>query len=347
MEDMKRKRKTRHRIRKAAFGLLLVLLCIMMGTGIFYAGKGYGLYREAIAAKSLDERIRDIRGVKEYTTCMELPQFYIKAAICTEDHRFKDHCGIDPFAIARAAWTDIKAGAFVEGGSTITQQLVKNLLFTEDKKMERKFAEVFAALEVESKYTKEEIFELYANTVYFGSGYYGIYEASMGYFGKEPSKLTDYESAMLAGVPNAPSLYSPDTDKEAARRRAGQVLDSMVRQRIITKAEAERIRSNGLNRIFSFISAAPTKLRPVHTPSEQTETGESNPAFPRLAAVPRYRRPPDKTVPGRGCRPYLLMHGPRQKRPGSRRLVMPGPVYADFHPAEAWRVFSNTSVRCP
>ncbi|MCB6201639.1 biosynthetic peptidoglycan transglycosylase [Extibacter muris] len=265
---MKRKRKTRHRIRKAAFGLLLVLLCIMMGTGIFYAGKGYGLYRKAITAKSVDERIRDVRGAEDYTTYMELPQFYIKAAICTEDRRFKDHCGIDLFAIARAAWADLKALSFVEGGSTITQQLVKNLLFTNEKKLERKAAEVFAALEVESKYSKEEIFELYANSVYFGGGYYGIYEASMGYFGKEPSELTDYESAMLAGVPNAPSLYSPDTDKEAARRRAGQVLDSMVRQKIITKAEAERIRSSGLIRKFSSISAAPTKLRPVHTPSE-------------------------------------------------------------------------------
>lgn len=84
---------------------------------------------------------------------MELPRFYIKAAICAEDHRFKDHCGIDPLAVARAAWTDIKAGAFVEGESTITQQLVKNLLFTEDKKMERKAAEVFAAAGRSSKCT--------------------------------------------------------------------------------------------------------------------------------------------------------------------------------------------------
>ena len=137
--------------------------------------------------------------------------------------------------------------SFVEGGSTITQQLVKNLLFTQDKKIERKAAEIFAALEMESKYSKEEIFELYVNTVYFGSGYYGIYQAAIGYFGKVPSELTDYECAMLAEIPNAPSAYSPNTNKELALRRVSHVLDSMVRNRIITQEEADRIERNDAN----------------------------------------------------------------------------------------------------
>ena len=94
---------------------------------------------------------------------------------------------------------------------------------------------------MESKYTKEEIFELYVNTAYFGSGYYGIYQASIGYFGKEPLELTDYESALLAGVPNAPSAYSPDMGNELAERRAKQVLNSMVRHKIITQENADRI----------------------------------------------------------------------------------------------------------
>lgn len=134
-----------------------------------------------------------------------------------------------------------KVDVVCRGGSTITQQFIKNLLFTQDKKMERKVAEVFAALKMESNYTKEEIFELYANTVYFGNGYYGIYQASMGYFGKEPSELTDYESAILAGIPNAPSVYSPDTNIELVSQRAKQVLNSMIRNKLITKEEAERI----------------------------------------------------------------------------------------------------------
>lgn len=182
-----------------------------------------------------------------FTPYSALPQFYIAATISVEDRRFEEHCGIDLIAIGRAAWTDIRAMSFVEGGSTITQQLVKNLLFTQDKKIERKAAEIFAALEMESKYSKEEIFELYVNTVYFGSGYYGIYQAAIGYFGKVPSELTDYECAMLAGIPNAPSAYSPNTNKELALRRVSHVLDSMVRNRIITQEEADRIERNDAN----------------------------------------------------------------------------------------------------
>lgn len=171
----------------------------------------------------------------------KLPQFYVKAAISVEDHRFARHHGIDLIAIGRAAWADFKAGEFVEGGSTITQQLVKNLLFSQDKKLERKIAEVFAALNLEKKYTKKEIFALYANTVYFGSGYYGIYQAAKGYFQKEPMELTAYESAMLAGIPNAPSIYSPDNSKNLAMKRVSQVLESMVRNKVISREEADEV----------------------------------------------------------------------------------------------------------
>mgnify|MGYP002509824099 CR=1 FL=1 len=234
-------KKKRYRIRKALVGLLIVFLCFVLGIFAFFGVKGYRMYQVAIAEKSLDERVEEIRNTDNFTTYSDLPQFYIEATISVEDHRFEEHHGIDLIAIARAAWTDIRSMSFVEGGSTITQQFIKNLLFTQDKKMERKVAEVFAALKMESNYTKEEIFELYANTVYFGNGYYGIYQASMGYFGKEPSELTDYESAILAGIPNAPSVYSPDTNIELVSQRAKQVLNSMIRNKLITKEEAERI----------------------------------------------------------------------------------------------------------
>lgn len=110
--------------------------------------------------------------------------------------------------------------------------------------MERKAAEAFATLEMESKYTKDEIFELYANIVDFGSGYKGIREASAGYFGKEPSELTDYECAMLAGIPNLPSEYSPDVNKKLAEKRVSHVLKSMERRGMITQEEAEEIEDN-------------------------------------------------------------------------------------------------------
>ena len=240
---MKKKRNKRYCVIKAIFRLLIVLVCLVLGVGAFFGVKGYEMYQDAIAERTLDERVEDIRNTENFTIYSELPQFYIDATISVEDHRFADHCGIDLIAIGRAAWTDIRAMSFVEGGSTITQQLVKNLLFTQDKKIERKAAEVFAALEMESKYSKEEIFELYANTAYFGSGYYGIYQASIGYFGKEPSALTDYECALLAGIPNAPSVYSPMVNSELAQQRQQYVIRQMVKYGYISESEGEIILS--------------------------------------------------------------------------------------------------------
>lgn len=238
---MRKKRKKKHPVRKILISFLTVLFCLVFAVCAFFGIKGYRMYQEATMEKPISERVEEIRSVEDFTLYSELPQFYIDATISVEDHRFEEHCGIDLIAIARAAWTDIRAMSFIEGGSTITQQLVKNMLFTQDKKLERKVAEVFAALEIEFKYSKEEIFELYANTAYFGNGYYGIYQASIGYFGKEPLELTDYEAAMLAGLPNAPSVYSLETNRELMEQRVKQVLNRMVRYEAITQEEADRI----------------------------------------------------------------------------------------------------------
>lgn len=230
-----------HCIRKALLRLFTILFCSIILSGIFFGIKGYRMYREAAAEKPIEETMEEIRGKDHFIRYSELPQFYIDAVISVEDRRFELHPGIDPVAVCRAAWVDIRAGYYKQGGSTITQQLVKNQLFTQDKLMERKAAEIFAVLDVEGKYTKEEIFELYVNSIYFGSGYYGIYDASMGYFGKIPSELTDYESVMLAGLPNAPSAYSLDTHRGLAFQRLEQVLDSMVRNKLLTQEEADRL----------------------------------------------------------------------------------------------------------
>lgn len=243
---MRRKRKKKHPVREFFMSLVAILLCMLFAVCAFFGVQGYQMYRKAMEEKPISERVEEIRNMEGFTPYSELPETYIDATISVEDHRFEDHCGIDLIAIGRAAWTDIRAMSFAEGGSTITQQLVKNLIFTQDKKIERKAAEVFAALEMEKEYTKEEIFELYANTVYFGSGYYGVYQASWGYFGKSPSDLTDYECVMLAGIPNAPSVYLPDSNTELAERRMSHVLDSMVRNHIITQEEADRIENSNL-----------------------------------------------------------------------------------------------------
>mgnify|MGYP001520399744 FL=1 len=126
----------------------------------------------------------------------------------------------------------------MEGGSTITQQLAKNLYFTQEKKMERKAAEVFMAFALEKEYSKNEILELYMNTIYFGNGYYCIKDASEGYFGKAPEDMDDYESTLLAGGPNAPSQYAPTVNPALAAKRQEQVLERLVECGLCTEKRA-------------------------------------------------------------------------------------------------------------
>lgn len=225
------------------FLLTLIIFAVLSGT-IFvtvYAAKGYKMYIEATGAYPVEKKAEEIQDAENFVSYDELPDFYIKAVISVEDRRFEKHGGIDPVAIGRAIIHDIQAKAPVEGGSTITQQLAKNLYYTQEKKLERKFAEVFTAFEFEKKFTKEEIFELYVNSIYFGSNYYGIAEAAQGYYGAEVSELTEYECAMLAGIPNAPTAYSLDTSPDLAEQRLVQVLDNMVENEDIDTVKAKSI----------------------------------------------------------------------------------------------------------
>lgn len=231
-------KKTILKILKIVLLLFSILMCIAVIICSVFGLKGYKMYRNAVEKKPMAEMVDSIRQMDNFIKYDQLPQFYIDAVITVEDHRFKSHNGIDIIAISRALWKDITTLSLAEGGSTITQQLAKNLYFTQEKKLERKFAEVFAAFDFEKQYSKNEIFELYVNTIYFGSGYYGIYDAAKGYFGTHPSNLTDAQCAMLAGLPNAPSAYSPDTNPDLARQRMNQVLERMVKHRLITDEKA-------------------------------------------------------------------------------------------------------------
>ncbi len=161
------------KILKVIFLLILVLLSI----SLLFIGNGYNMYKEALNNTPIQEKVVDIKSKQNYTEFSELPQMYINAVISVEDKRFYKHNGIDIIAIGRAALNDLKAMSYVEGGSTITQQLAKNMYFTQEKKIERKIAEVFMAWKIESKYSKEEIFELYVNSIYFGDGYYTVKDA--------------------------------------------------------------------------------------------------------------------------------------------------------------------------
>lgn len=226
---------------KWAVSLVLTALIIGAAALSVFAFKGYKMYEEAVKEKPMEQMAEEIMSREDFTEYEELPEIYKSAVISAEDKRFFSHCGVDLISIGRALWNDLKAGAFVEGGSTISQQLMKNQYFTQEKKLERKFAEIFAALELEKKYEKEEIFEMYVSTIYFGSGYYGIAEAAKGYYGKTPEELSDSEAVMLAGLPNAPSAYSLDSSPELAKQRMRQVLDKMLECETISPEEAESV----------------------------------------------------------------------------------------------------------
>jgi membrane peptidoglycan carboxypeptidase len=190
---------------------------------------------------SLEDKVASIQEKENYTKLEELPEVYVNAVLSVEDHRYYSHFGIDPIAIGRAVVNDIKAGSFVEGGSTITQQLAKNLYFSQEKELTRKAAEVFMAFDLERNYTKDEILELYVNSIYFGDGYYTVGEASEGYFDKEPADMTEYESTLLAGIPNAPSKYAPTKNQELAEKRQLQVLKRMEACGYFSQEEAETV----------------------------------------------------------------------------------------------------------
>lgn len=221
--------------------IFIVLIFVILIVGISFIHSGYNMYKEAINQCSLEEKINKIKEKKSYTEINEIPTMYKNAVISVEDRRFYKHKGIDILAITRAIINDIKAMDFVEGGSTITQQLAKNMYFTQEKKIERKIAEVFMAKDIEKKYKKDEILELYLNSIYFGSGYYTVKDACRGYFNKDLKEMTDYECILLAGIPNAPSVYSPNVNLELTKKRQKQVIDKMVKYKCLTQEEANRI----------------------------------------------------------------------------------------------------------
>lgn len=223
--------------------VIFIVILVSISIGLLVVGNGNDMYKEAIQNEPLADKIEEIKSRENYTSISELPQMYINAVISVEDHRFYNHGGIDIIAIGRAIVNDIKAMDFVEGGSTITQQLSKNEYFTQEKKITRKIAEVFMALEIEKNCEKNEILELYINTIYFGNGYYSIKDASLGYFGKLPKDMTDNECIMLAGIPNAPSVYALNKNPELAKQRQKQVINKMVEYDYLTQDEANKILS--------------------------------------------------------------------------------------------------------
>ena len=189
--------------------LLLVSIALILSMPIIISG--YEIYKEAIEKVPLDMRIEQLKSDEDYVTIMEISQHFKEKVIESEDRRFYEHYGINLTSTVRALLKNIEVGARVEGGSSITQQLAKNMYFSFDKKYERKIAELFVSFDLEKMLDKDEILELYCNIAYFGEGREGIREASRHYYGVEPIDLTEVQADELVRTLKSPSVYNPNS----------------------------------------------------------------------------------------------------------------------------------------
>ena len=188
--------------------LITVLIGAIVAAPTVY--KGYRLYRSAIQKTTIAEKVSEIRGNANYVDLDDISDYLKEQIIKSEDRRFRFHFGIDPLAIMRAIKNDLLAGSFVEGGSTITQQLAKNMYFDFGKNLERKVAEAFVAFQLEKDYTKDEILEMYLNCIYFGENCYGIKEAARHYYGAVPENISKAQADSLVITIKCPNLYNPN-----------------------------------------------------------------------------------------------------------------------------------------
>lgn len=194
----------------------------------------------------------------EAVALSDLPPMLPRAVIATEDRRFYDHFGIDLIGLMRASIANVRAGRIVQGGSTITQQVAKNLFLTSERTLKRKVQEVLVALWLERRFSKDQILVIYLNRVYLGSGAYGVSAAARRYFDRPVGRLGIYESAMLAGLLKAPSRYNPHNDPKLADSRTRQVLENMVDAGVLTAAQAQAAPGrNGAERFRPPTTVAP------------------------------------------------------------------------------------------
>ncbi len=258
MAKKSKKRRKKH----IGLKIQIVIICIVLaGLAYYYLG-GYGkqvasMHQEAVEfvknsnedtfKSSLTSEVYDDNGNCIARLSGEKNSYYVKiedipievksAMISTEDKKFYSHGGIDYKAIARAVIAMIKNGEVTQGGSTITQQLARNVFLDNSKTWQRKLEEIFIAKELEKKYSKDEILEFYLNNIYFANGYYGIEAASLGYFSKDVEYLTLSEIAYLCAIPNNPTTYDPVTNPKNTERRRNLILENMANDNWITHAE--------------------------------------------------------------------------------------------------------------
>jgi len=214
---------------------------------VAYLGIIYNEVNTEIKAGKIEKTVDSIRERNTYVKKEKIDKLYLKAVVAAEDRRYYSHGAVDIMGFSRAMYNNIISLKLKEGGSSITQQLSKNIFLDQKTELERKIKELFYAIELEKRYSKDDILELYVNTSYFGAGYYGIGPATKGYYDKTPEKLNLNEIAFLAGVPNAPSVYNPYEHYELALQRRNIVLRKMVYNGDITQEEALSVYNEKLN----------------------------------------------------------------------------------------------------
>ena len=212
-------------MKKLIFKLLFWIFIILFIIFSIILGLGFLKYKKATDDISLTDKVQEIKKSENYTKLDDISNDYKNAVVAIEDHRFYDHSGIDILSIIRSTYVNFKSKSLTYGASTIPQQVGRLMYFSQEKSFIRKVSEIFVAFELEKNYSKDEILELYLNLMYFGNGYYGIYDASYGFFDKSPKDLNLYEATYLAGLPNAPSVYSEN--QELAEERRIQVENAM------------------------------------------------------------------------------------------------------------------------
>ena len=239
---------------------LFIALCLVV-----FAGLGFGYIfaayqslpavgnnmRPAVSSQVFDSHGRLITTLHSDQNRLpidinKVPQNLQNAFIAAEDNRFYEHIGIDPIGIFRAIFANLTNRGIAQGGSTITQQLAKNAFLSQEQTLKRKIQEAMLALEIEHKYSKKEILEMYMNQIYFGQGAYGIQTAAKTYFNKDVNELTLTQCAMLAGLPKSPNYYSPFNNLNEAKKRKNVVLDQMVKYGYVSAAEAEDAKNQDL-----------------------------------------------------------------------------------------------------
>ncbi|MGL4453079.1 MAG: transglycosylase domain-containing protein [Sarcina sp.] len=181
--------------------------------------KGYSEYKSAIERIEISEIVDKVQNKSNYIKLEDVSEDFLIAIVAIEDRRFFEHEGIDIISLGRALINNLRAKEIIEGGSTITQQLAKNLYFDSEQELSRKVAELILAKELEKEYSKEVILELYINIIYYGNNSYGINEATQAYFKKAPKDITYDEATLLAGVPQAPSYYDLTKNLDGARQK--------------------------------------------------------------------------------------------------------------------------------